>query len=110
MSALVSATGKHRNMQELARRTLLAGAPTHTKPPPLLLARLAGAPLTAAVDQGKGKPNIVILPADDPGWTDAGLHGSEIKTPALDRLAARALPSAVVTPFRFAARRPVPRF
>lgn len=32
------------------------------------------------------KPNIIILMADDMGWGDVGYHGSNIKTPSLDRL------------------------
>ncbi len=33
-------------------------------------------------------PNIVLILADDMGWSDAGCYGSEIKTPAIDSLAA----------------------
>jgi len=38
--------------------------------------------------QGPPKPHIVFLLADDLGWKDVGFHGSEIRTPNLDRLAA----------------------
>lgn len=33
------------------------------------------------------KPNILIMMADDTGWNDVGYHGSEIKTPNIDKLA-----------------------
>ena len=32
------------------------------------------------------RPNIVLIVSDDTGWADVGFHGSEIKTPHLDRL------------------------
>jgi len=35
------------------------------------------------------RPNILLVVADDMGWTDLGSYGSEIETPNLDRLAER---------------------
>ncbi len=41
-----------------------------------------------AADQ---KPNILLVVADDMGWTDLGSFGSEIDTPNLDALAEQGL-------------------
>ncbi len=39
----------------------------------------------------EGAPNIVIVLADDLGFSDLGCYGSEVQTPHLDRLAAEGL-------------------
>jgi arylsulfatase len=41
--------------------------------------------------QAQPKPNIVLIMADDLGYSDLGCYGSEIHTPELDRLASRGL-------------------
>ena len=43
--------------------------------------------LAIVTSQATDKPNIVIFLADDLGWADVGWHGTEIKTPNLDKLA-----------------------
>jgi len=41
--------------------------------------------------RAKGRPNIILIMADDMGFSDLGCYGSEIHTPNLDRLAAGGL-------------------
>lgn len=45
----------------------------------------------AAASPGPARPNILIVVADDMGFSDAGCYGGEIQTPNLDRLAAGGL-------------------
>ena len=53
---------------------------------PVIAAFCVGAGGAMAQDQ---RPNILLVVADDLGFTDIGPFGSEIRTPALDRLADR---------------------
>ena len=48
-----------------------------------LMVSAAAAPVT--------KPNLLIIVADDMGWSDVGCYGGEIQTPNLDKLAANGL-------------------
>jgi arylsulfatase A-like enzyme len=54
-------------------------------------AGLGGASLLEPISAAAKKPNIVLMMADDMGFSDLGCYGSEIQTPNLDRLAARGI-------------------
>jgi arylsulfatase A-like enzyme len=55
---------------------------------------LAASSLLPAAEPAKStaaKPNIIVILADDMGYSDLGCFGSEIKTPNLDKLAANGM-------------------
>lgn len=54
----------------------------------LATALAAGASASPAEAQPVNQPNIVYIITDDMGWKDVGYHGSDIKTPNIDKLAA----------------------
>jgi arylsulfatase len=52
---------------------------------------LAFRPVPSTAADAPRKPNILLILADDLGWSDLGCYGGEIPTPHLDRLAAEGL-------------------
>src|ERR1700712_33695 len=56
-----------------------------------LLIALLLAPLATVHSAQAAQPNIVIILADDLGYSDLGCYGGEIRTPNLDALAAGGL-------------------
>src|SRR5215472_15977066 len=69
----------------------------------LQLASLSGAagPLASLASAQPKRPNILIILADDMGFSDIGCYGSEIETPNLNRLASQGIR---LTRFRNTAR------
>jgi len=57
----------------------------------LILLSLAITGTALAKSAAAGKPNFLIIFADDMGYSDAGCYGGEIATPNLDKLAAGGL-------------------
>ena len=49
------------------------------------------APDADSAQQASAKPNIIVILADDLGFSDIGCYGGEIATPNLDRLASSGL-------------------
>ena len=56
-----------------------------------LAALLCLSSLVLAAEAAPKKPNVIIIVADDMGYSDLGCYGSEIQTPNLDRLAGSGL-------------------
>ena len=55
------------------------------------LASIIGTKTQLAQAMISEKPNIIIIMADDMGWSDIGCYGGEILTPNIDRLATEGL-------------------
>ena len=53
-----------------------------------ILVILLGALAIMAEAGAESRPNVIIMLADDLGWSDVGYHGGDIDTPSIDRLAA----------------------
>jgi arylsulfatase len=56
-----------------------------------LLVGAAAALAGAGEDRAARRPNILLIMADDMGYSDLGCYGGETRTPNIDRLAARGL-------------------
>src|SRR5690606_16514222 len=69
-------------MLPITRRTFLTGAAAATA-----AAAYPGRSDAASAE----RPNIVVIMADDMGFSDIGCYGGEIATPNMDRLAANGL-------------------
>ena len=62
-----------------------------------LLLLCAACLLTACTAEQAERPNFLVILADDMGYSDIGVMGSEIRTPNIDRLAERGM---LMTHFR----------
>jgi len=57
----------------------------------LLLLLLLVINISVTAQKKEAKPNIILIMADDMGYSDLGSYGSEIQTPNLDKLASEGL-------------------
>ncbi len=62
-----------------------------SSPARAILALILGVPACGSGARGADRPNILVILADDLGYSDIGCFGGEIRTPHLDALAAGGL-------------------
>ena len=75
-----------RGTEDISRRDLLLSGSSALAA--ASIASLAPAGIAPAMSQPSSpRPHIIYIVADDLGWKDVGFHGSDIKTPNLDKLA-----------------------
>ena len=55
-------------------------------------------PASFAAGNPPNPPNILLIMADDMGFSDAGCYGGEIQTPNLDRLAQKSFSAQIIMP------------
>jgi arylsulfatase len=55
--------------------------------PALLMGVIVSCSNPSGKSESAAPPNIILILADDLGWSDIGCYGSEVETPNLDRLA-----------------------
>ncbi len=58
---------------------------------PTFMALLAFCLCLPVIGTGKKQPDIIVIMADDAGYSDFGCYGGEIETPAFDKLTAKGL-------------------
>lgn len=74
-----------------SRRRRVAASPRHWLLPALLVGAVVAHAGLASKAEPPAQPNVVLILADDLGFSDIGCYGGEIATPNLDRLAAGGL-------------------
>ena len=57
----------------------------------LVILQLGAATVSNAAMPAQARPNVLVILADDLGYSDLGCYGSEIATPHLDQLAQHGL-------------------